>query len=102
MNPFDILKNLGNIDELKKQAENHLSIIKDLEVSAESGGGFVKVTINGEYEILSIDYTDNELIKSDLDTFRDLIIAAHNNAVAKMSEEIKKNVTSNFMNNFGK
>jgi len=102
LNAFDILKNLGNFDEIKKQAENQLSLIKDLEVSGESGGGFVKVTINGEFEILSIDYVDNELIKSDLNAFRDLIIAAHNNAVSKMTEEIRNKVTSNVMNNLGK
>ena len=102
LNAFDILKNIGNLDDIKKQAEDHLNIIKDLETSGESGGGFVKVTINGEFEILSIDYVDNELIKNDLNTFRDLIIVAHNNAVSKMAEEIRKKVTFNVMNNLRK
>ncbi len=102
LNAFDILKNFGNLDEIKKRAEDHLNLIKDLSITGEAGGGFVKVTINGEFEILSIDYVDNELIKSDLNTFRDLIIAAHNNAVVKMTEEIKKKVTSNVISGFGK
>jgi len=96
LNPFDLLKNL-NIDELKKKGEETLAKLKELEVTGEAGGGFVKVKINGEFEILSIEYEDNEIIKEDLGTFKDLIMSAHNAAVVKMRSEIQTKVSGNLI-----
>ena len=89
MNPFELLKNL-NIEELKKKSQETLSKLKEIIITGESGGGFIKVTINGEFNILAIDYEENDIIKEDLNTFRDLIISAHNDAVSKMRVEIQK------------
>jgi nucleoid-associated protein EbfC len=93
MNPFDLLKNL-NIEELKKKSQETLEKIKDMKVTGEAGGGFVKVTINGEFNILSIDYENNDLIKNDTATFRDLIISAHADAVKKMKDDIQNNFSN--------
>jgi nucleoid-associated protein EbfC len=93
MNPFEILKNL-NLEDLKKKTEEISHNIKDIIVTGESGGGFVKVTINGEFSIISIDFENNDFIKNDINTFRDLIISAQNDAVDKMKQEIQKKVSS--------
>jgi nucleoid-associated protein EbfC len=93
MNPFDLLKNF-NVEELKKKSEDISNTIKDLTITGESGGGFVKVTINGEFSIISIEYENIDFIKEDIATFRDLIISAQNNAVIKMKEEIKNRFSS--------
>lgn len=89
MNPFDFLKNL-NLEDLKTKSQEILTQLREMSVIGESGGGFVKIIINGEFNILSIEYEENDLIKQDLSTFRDLIISAHNDAVAKMRAEIQK------------
>ncbi|MCG8570067.1 MAG: YbaB/EbfC family nucleoid-associated protein [Spirochaetes bacterium] len=96
MNPFDLLKNV-NMDELKKKGEETMAKLKEIQVTGESGGGFVKVTINGEFQILSIDYEDSEFIKDDLDTFRDLIIAAYNQAAVQVREQIQQNLSANII-----
>lgn len=96
MNPFDLLKNL-NIDDIKKKSQEIMSQLKDISITGVSGGGFVSVTINGEFNILSIDYEDNTLIKEDMSTFRDLIISAHSDAVNKMKEELKKKFSLNLI-----
>lgn len=88
MNPFDLLKNL-NIEELKKKSQEALEGLKDISVTGEAGGGFVKITINGNFNILSIDYEESDVLTKDIPAFRDLIISAHNDAVEKMKEEIK-------------
>jgi len=93
MNPFDLIKNL-NIDDLKKKTEGISNSIKSLVITGESGGGFVKVTINGDFQIINIEYENSEFIKEDLNTFRDLIISAFNNASAKMKSEIQKEFSS--------
>jgi nucleoid-associated protein EbfC len=95
MNPLDLLKNL-NLDDLKKKSEEIANSVKELTITGESGGGFVKVTINGEFSIINIEYENNDFIKEDLKTFRDLIIAAQNDAVIKMKQEIQKRF-SNFL-----
>lgn len=90
INIFNFLKNL-NIETLKKKSEEVFTLLKDLETTGESGGGFVKVTIDGNFNIIFIDFdVNNELIKGDLIMLRDLIISAHNDAVSKMREEIQK------------
>jgi nucleoid-associated protein EbfC len=94
MNPFDLLKNF-NLEDLKKKTEEISLNIKDIIVTGESGGGFVKVKINGEFSILSIEFENNDFIKNDINTFRDLIISAQNEAVIKMKQEIQKKF-SNF------
>lgn len=89
MNIFDVLKGF-NIEDLKKRSAETLSKMKEVEITGESGGGFVKVTINGEFYITDIEYEENSFIKDDLATFKDLIIAATNQAVDKMKDELQK------------
>ena len=96
MNTFDLLKNF-NIEELKNKSEEILNQLKEMIVTGEAGGGFVKITINGEFSVLSIEYEENDIIKEDLNTFRDLIISAQNDAVFKMREEIKKKFSNMFI-----
>lgn len=96
MNPFDLLKNI-NMDDLKKKSEETMGKLKEMTATGESGGGFVKVTLNGEFQIVSIDYEDNDFIKEDINAFKDLIIAAHNIAAKNMRDEIQKNLSQNII-----
>ena len=96
MNPFDLFKNL-NFEELKKKGQETLSKLKEIEITGESGGGFIKVTINGEFNILAIEYEENDIIKEDLKTFRDLIMSAHNDAVSKMRAEIQQKFSNSII-----
>ena len=44
MNPFEMMKNLGNMKEQLQQAQSKLV---DITASGSSGGNMVKVTLNG-------------------------------------------------------
>ena len=48
MNPFDILKNSQAIKEQVSKAQEELKL---LEVTGSSGGGIVKATRNGHFDI---------------------------------------------------
>lgn len=65
-------------------------------VTEESGGGMVKVTVNGKKEVISISI-DDEIAKSDdKEMLEDLIVAAVNKALAaagKMAEEEMQSIT---------
>ena len=67
--------------------------IKNITVEGVSGSNSVKVTLNGEGEMINI-YISPETTKEEKTIIEDLIVAAHNNAKSKLkiktSEEISK------------
>jgi DNA-binding YbaB/EbfC family protein len=95
MSPFDLLKNF-NINSLKEKAEEMKEKIENCEVTGEAGGGFVKVKINGKFKILDISYENNKYITEDLETFKNLIICAQNDACDRMNEQIKNELGPSF------
>jgi nucleoid-associated protein EbfC len=82
-------------DMQKKQEE-----LANKTVSAESGGGMVKATCNGQKEIISLEI-DEEIAKSgDKEMMEDLIVAAVNKALeaaGKMAEDELGSVTKGMM-----
>tara|TARA_B100001173_G_C15586167_1_gene378485 strand:- start:249 stop:551 length:303 start_codon:yes stop_codon:yes gene_type:complete len=76
-------------DKMKQVQEQ----IKNIEVEGIAGGNLVKVILTGEYELKSIEISE-EAKKEDQQIINDLIIAAYNNAKQnlkkKSSEELSK------------
>lgn len=68
-------------DMQKAQAE-----IANMEVEGQSGGGMVKVVMNGRHELRSVKI-DDSLMGDDKDMLEDLIAAAVNDAVRKIEQE---------------
>ena len=50
-------KMLKQAQEMQKKMETAQEQLSDMVVSSESGGGMVKVKINGQLEILELDWT---------------------------------------------
>ena len=91
MNNFsDMLSKAKAMQEKMKEAQEQ---IKKIEVEGMSGGNLVKVTLSGDYELKSIEIS-NEAKKESQEIINDLIIAAYNNAKEnlkkKSSEELSK------------
>jgi len=89
----DFTKILDQAKELESKMKESQERIKNIKVQGTSGSNSVKVTLNGENEMIKIDLSD-EIIKEDKIIIEDLIVAAHNNAKielkSKTSEEISK------------
>ncbi len=68
-------------DMQKAQAE-----LATMEVEGQSGGGMVKVTMNGRHEIRRVNI-DDSLMADDKDMLEDLIAAAVNDAVRKVEQQ---------------
>ncbi len=89
----DFSKILEKAKEVEAKMKESQEKIKQIEVIGVSGGDAVKVTLNGEGEMINLDLSD-EVIKEDKGIIVDLIIAAHSNAKSqlksKTSEEISK------------
>jgi DNA-binding YbaB/EbfC family protein len=91
-------KGLGNI--LKQAQQMHAKISQLQEemagksVETSSGGGMVKIVMNGRQEILSITIDPEVVNREETEMLQDLIAAAVNEAIRKshemMEEEMKK------------
>ena len=89
----DFSKILDKAKELEQKMKESQEKIKKISVEGISGTASVKVTLNGDGEMIKI-YISPELLKEEKSIIEDLITAAHNNAKeklkAKTSEEISK------------
>ena len=89
----DFSKILDKAKELESKMKESQEKIKNINVTGISGGNLVKITLNGEGEIISLNISD-QILKEDKSILEDLIKAAHNNAKSqlktKTSEEIFK------------
>ncbi|MDC1485736.1 YbaB/EbfC family nucleoid-associated protein [Pelagibacteraceae bacterium] len=94
----DFSKILDKAKEIEAQMKISREKIKDIRVEGLSGANSVKVTLDGEGEMIRIELS-KEIINEEKSIIEDLIIAAHNNAKillkSKTSEEIAK-VTTGF------
>ena len=92
----DFTKILDQAKALESKMKESQERIKNIKVQGVSGSNSVKVTLNGENEMIKIDLSD-EIMKEDKIIIEDLIIAAHNNAKielkSKTSEEISKSTS---------
>lgn len=68
----------------KAQAE-----IAEMEVTGQSGGGLVKVTVNGRHECKRV-AIDESLLEDDKDMLEDLVAAAINDAAVRVDETTKE------------
>ena len=89
----DFSKILSQAKELETKMKESQEKIKNITVEGVSGSNSVKVTLNGEGEMINI-YISPETTKEEKTIIEDLIVAAHNNAKAqlktKTNEEISK------------
>jgi len=89
----DFSKILQKAKEVEAKMKESQEKIKRIEVIGVSGGDAVKVTLNGDGEMINLELSD-EVIKEDKGIIIDLIRAAHSNAKnqlkSKTSDEISK------------
>ena len=94
----DFSKILNKAKELENNMKKSQQRIKKIEAEGVSGGDKVKITLNGDNEIVKISISP-DILKEDISVLEDLICAAHNNAKetlkSKTAEEISK-VTGEF------
>ena len=89
----DFSKILDKAKEIESKMKESQEKIKNISATGVSGGDSVKITLNGEGEIINLDISSN-ILKEDKTIIEDLIKAAHSNAKSqlksKTSEEISK------------
>ena len=85
-----------NIQQLMKQAqemqEKLESEMGDLRIEATSGGGMVRVGMDGKKQLLSIAIEPESVDPDDVEMLQDLILAAVNEAGRKGDEALSKHL----------
>lgn len=88
------MKGMGNLQRMLKQAKEMQDRIQkesaEMRVEGSSGGGMVSVTLDGTKNLISIKIDPEVVNKDDVDMLQDLIIAAFNDANAKVDENLSQ------------
>lgn len=87
MNPFDLVKNLKDIQGTMNQMKDNL---QNISVTGSSGGNMIQVTMNGKLEMTAIKIDPICVDPRDVNMLQDLIIAANHDALDKIQEKIKE------------
>ncbi len=89
----DFTKILDKAKELEHKMKESQERIKSIKAEGISGSNSVKIILDGEGEMQSIELSE-EVLKEDKKIIEDLIVAAHNSAKSqiksKTAEEISK------------
>ena len=100
-----MFKGMSNIYKQAQQMQKKMQKVQDellnLEIDGQSGGGMVKIVVNGKKDPISISINE-DIFKEDKEMVEDLILAAMKNALQnadKIAEEKMKSVTGGSMPN---
>ncbi|NBC33728.1 MAG: YbaB/EbfC family nucleoid-associated protein [Alphaproteobacteria bacterium] len=88
------MKNLGNMmkqaQEMQAKMAEMQERLADLEISGQSGGGLVTVTLNGKGEVRSVKVDKTLVDPEDVEVMEDLLVAAFNDAKAKVESTVQE------------
>ena len=77
---------LHQAQKLQAQLAKAQEELSNLTVEASSGGGAVKVTVNGQQKILSVKISPEVINPDDVELLEDLVLTAVSEAIAKSQE----------------
>ncbi len=79
----NMMKQAQKMQEDMQKAQEEIA---NMEVEGQSGGGMVKVVMNGRHELRNVSI-DESLMSDDKEMIEDLVAAAVNDAVRKIESE---------------
>ena len=88
----DFTKILDKAKELEAKMKESQEKIKSIRAEGVSGSDSVKITLDGEGEMQSIEISD-QILKEQKSIVEDLIVAAHNDAKTKLKSKTKEEIT---------
>lgn len=91
---MDMSKMFGKMKDMQAKLKEVQENLASLTAKGESGGGMVKVTVNGKRKVLSMEIEEGLLQPEDRDMLSDLIVAAVNQALENIegmiNDEMRK------------
>jgi DNA-binding YbaB/EbfC family protein len=93
---MDMNANLGNLmkeaQKMQKKMQDAQQQLTDMLVVGESGGGLVRVEMNGRHDVKKVNINNN-LMDEDAEMIGDLVAAAVNDAVRKIEKASKDKIS---------
>jgi DNA-binding YbaB/EbfC family protein len=86
----DLLGLMGKAKEMQAKFQAMQEEIAAVEALGQSGGGLVKVTLSGKFEMKKLEIDPSLFKEDDVEVLEDLILAAHNDAKTKVEEIMQK------------
>ena len=92
---------MKDIGKLLKQAQQMQTKMAEMQaklaektVESSAGGGMVKIVMNGQHEILSVNIDPEVVDPADVEMLEELVAAAVNEARSKVDEMVKVEMSS--------
>ena len=79
---------------MQKKMEEEQAKLAQEESEGISGGGMVKVTLNGKFEMKKISLDPSLISADDLEILEDLIVAAYNDAKNKIDAKMQESMNN--------
>ena len=93
---MDMNQNLGNLmkeaQKMQQRMQEAQEQLSRLIVEGESGGGMVKVKMNGRHDVVELKINPT-LMEEDVEMIEDLTAAAFNDAVRKVEKASKEKIS---------
>ncbi|MGA7325697.1 MAG: YbaB/EbfC family nucleoid-associated protein [Rhodomicrobium sp.] len=84
----DLMSMMKQAQELQSKMAEFQAELESLETEGVSGGGLVKVTLNGKGAMVRVSIDPSLIKPTDAEIVEDLIVAAHNDARQKAEQAI--------------
>ena len=85
----NLMRQAQKMQEDLQKAQEELA---NAEVTGESGGGLVKVTMNGRHEVRRVEI-DDSLVGDDKEMLEDLVAAAMNDANQRIAQKMQDSMS---------
>ncbi|MCL2805091.1 MAG: YbaB/EbfC family nucleoid-associated protein [Treponema sp.] len=89
INPLDLLKNAQKMQEQMNSFQERLA---NITATGAAGGGLVEIDLNGKLELLAVRIAQQAMEGADTEMLQDLILAAFNDGMTRVKEEIGSEV----------
>ena len=80
--------------ELQKKMAEAQKKVESLEAEGTSGGGLIKIIIDGKNNVRSVKIDESLVSKDDIEILEDLILAAFNDGKEKIQKKISDEMSS--------
>lgn len=86
---MNINKLMKEAKKMQKELEESQSSLAEKEFESTTGGGAIRIKMNGNKELLELEIKEEVVDPDDVDMLQDLIIAAFNDITKKIDQETK-------------
>jgi DNA-binding YbaB/EbfC family protein len=86
----DLMGLMGKAKEMQARLQAMQEEIAGTEVSGQSAGGLVQVTLTGKFEMKALKIDPSLFKEDEVEILEDLILAAHNDAKAKVEQTVQQ------------